>query len=43
MSYVKKLADSDVRFGFVYIGNKFRRELPRGKFTLTVGEESCTV
>jgi len=43
MNYTKKLTESDVKFGFIYIGSEFLKEVPRGRFTLVVGEESYTV
>lgn len=43
MSYTKKLTESDVKFGFIYIGSEFVKEVPRGRFTLVVGQESYTV
>jgi hypothetical protein len=43
MSYTKRLTESDVKFGFIYIGSEFVNEIPRGRFTLVVGEDSYTV
>ena len=43
MSYTKRLTESDVKFGFIYIGREFVKEVPRGMFTLVAGEESYTV
>lgn len=43
MSYTKRLTESDVKFGFIYIGGEFVKEVPRGRFTLVVGEDSYTV
>jgi hypothetical protein len=43
MMYTKRLTESDVKFGFVYIGSEFVKEIPKGTFTLVAGEESYTV
>jgi hypothetical protein len=43
MSYTKRLTESDIKFGFIYISREFVKEVPRGMFTLVAGEESYTV